>query len=1779
MKKKGNECIALTLIVMILLSLIPAFPAAYGAEGDFVFTFYGNEDKLTGSHPLVDEGYSSENANNKIYTSSSRAAGVTSTAAKYYTVQGNNGKTLTADIPLAQAGTYKVSFLNVLGGANEDPNAAFEITDKNGTETVRKNLQEPTGWIELGTFEFTDKAVIQLIPAIGKNIRADSLKFEKVTGGDTPEPSPSPTSSPAERTEAVVDVSDSENYSETGTWTVHTSLKAHDGENAPFSKYNTEKATGIAATFSLPADMGAGEYKLYYYQCNTNTNQSITVDGKNTNFDPKSPVGWVQLGDIFNLTEDSSVSVNQVGSGYARATAIKFVKLVEEPDDPSKYPVASDVTLTGGKATGEKLSASYSFSDPQGHDEKESSYRFYSADSADADDWKVVASGTTTAAQGAEYVLKTTDAQKYFKFEITPKSDSQANNVGLPVASAVFGPTDSAEYNGPRVIALALTGETVASKAITASYGFRDDSGAVEGDSTFEWLRSLDEDGADWEVVRSGITDASKIANESYILGYADIGKRLKIRITPKNADGVTGQAVESDVLGPVTMVNDTLIIDNLEAGYSDSDDGSGKWGDNTYTETNYAKTHRWTNVKGQWAKFEPSVIKPGEYNIFYYIPYSAGDKALQVAITHQGGVAASTLDLSNRQAGTWLELGKYTIMPNSGHNVKVIASGEGYLRADAVKFEMVQAADAKPFADDVTVKGGLAPGRVLSGDYSYVDYFAVAEGQSEYLWQSGSSVDFQSPEDVGTEKEYTLREADVGKYIRFGVKVSNADGVSAAGYVFSEPTAAIPDKEYAPEVSNVTISGEKIAGASLTGTYQYSDKNLDPEAESKYTFFEADASGNKIKEVKSGACRQDGEIVYQTGENDAGKYYILEITPVSTQESDEGTAAVSAVFGPIVQSTIKPAARDVKISTMIATGSPAEVKYTYYHALKQPEGETTFQWYIADSAVSEFTAIPGATGSSYTPTADQQFKYILCEVTPVSISAPKVGEPVRSAPVYIKWQTEFADEFDYEAADGWDEHFRTIWTPQNGPQNHILGGRYPENMKVTDGKLYMLNKKEHRNGQDWTSGSITGNQEFFYGYYEASYKYAPAPGLNQSFWIMSYGGYTQGNGAHEIDINEGHYPSGVNLNTHYMLDGKSTATGKKFKFNDIDFSKDFHTFGLDWQEDYLVYYLDGEEIWRLKNTMSHKPAPIWFSVAITDWAGEVSDAIDGTATEVEYIRHYTEADNKPAEVDKEALNLSAYEAKAIIDGYNNKTQFYPKAEIEKLQAALDETVLVINNPAATQQQVNEAKAKIDAAVEHIKTTALGDKTALIEKIALAQNELNTTQPGNAFGQFTAASRQTLQNAIQTAQQTADSDSANQEAVNEAVTTLEAAIRTYRASVVTVSTVGANDGDIIIPADLTKDVILTFPEKIGKSVVIPSGAKLRTNITLNLKSGEKEISLQFNKGLEIGGETGGSITLKIPADRTVSATNAIFGLDLSTLNIAENDIKGAVRISFSRENDAKAGIVENSEVHDIKAVLSDDTLAGANKLITAGGEAKLDRGLVIWTRNFDAAYAVYQEKKDDGGDDNINDNPNNNNNNSGSGGSYWPGVVLPGGSDGEKSKFIDISGHWAEKDITELSEKKIIKGRTEELFAPEDQITRAEFAALICRAIGLSEQGYTGGFSDVSGEEWYAGEIAAIVQSGIMSGADGLFRPNDVITREEMAKVMVEAYQIYTENSINAIAVLFDDSSDISGWAAEYVNQAVSAGLMNGTGEKQFSPKSNATRAQAAAVIARLLRK
>jgi len=177
--------------------------------------------------------------------------------------------------------------------------------------------------------------------------------------------------------------------------------------------------------------------------------------------------------------------------------------------------------------------------------------------------------------------------------------------------------------------------------------------------------------------------------------------------------------------------------------------------------------------------------------------------------------------------------------------------------------------------------------------------------------------------------------------------------------------------------------------------------------------------------------------------------------------------------------------------------------------------------------------------------------------------------------------------------------------------------------------------------------------------------------------------------------------------------------------------------------------------------------------------------------------------------------------------------------------------------------------------------------------------------------------------------------------------------------------------------------------------------------------------------------------------------------------------------------------------------------------------------------------------------------------------------------------YGDMTKHWARDDVNLLAAKFIVDGPTPTTFAPGKNVTRADFAKYIARGLGLTgNRSAANKFVDVGSGSKNAAYIGAASEAGIVLGdANGKFRPDAYITREEMATMMQRAlaYAGVQPTASSASLTRFKDAGRISSYAKDAVSVCVDVGIIKGITDTTFVPKDNATRAQAAIMIRRLL--
>ncbi|MBQ4900034.1 Ig-like domain-containing protein [Paenibacillus sp. Marseille-P2973] len=183
--------------------------------------------------------------------------------------------------------------------------------------------------------------------------------------------------------------------------------------------------------------------------------------------------------------------------------------------------------------------------------------------------------------------------------------------------------------------------------------------------------------------------------------------------------------------------------------------------------------------------------------------------------------------------------------------------------------------------------------------------------------------------------------------------------------------------------------------------------------------------------------------------------------------------------------------------------------------------------------------------------------------------------------------------------------------------------------------------------------------------------------------------------------------------------------------------------------------------------------------------------------------------------------------------------------------------------------------------------------------------------------------------------------------------------------------------------------------------------------------------------------------------------------------------------------------------------------------------------------------------------------------------------------------FEDTANHWAKNDIAELAGKMIVDSASASKsykFEPDKKITRAEFATFLAKGLGLPlDVTSASRFPDVTASSTTGLYIGAAAKAGIINGyPDGTFKPNNYITREQMALMMVRAmeyagYNTSANGASTQTLTRFKDGAKIQ--AKDTVAIAVKEGIIQGVSANLFQPGGNATRAQAAVMLKRVLDK
>lgn len=205
----------------------------------------------------------------------------------------------------------------------------------------------------------------------------------------------------------------------------------------------------------------------------------------------------------------------------------------------------------------------------------------------------------------------------------------------------------------------------------------------------------------------------------------------------------------------------------------------------------------------------------------------------------------------------------------------------------------------------------------------------------------------------------------------------------------------------------------------------------------------------------------------------------------------------------------------------------------------------------------------------------------------------------------------------------------------------------------------------------------------------------------------------------------------------------------------------------------------------------------------------------------------------------------------------------------------------------------------------------------------------------------------------------------------------------------------------------------------------------------------------------------------------------------------------------------------------------------------------------------------------------------------GGGGEYVSVPSVIGSDDinkitGGNSGFPDVtSSHWASGYIQFVKDNKIMQGDENGLFRPDDSITREEWVKTVLTAFVIDTKDAKCEFSDVDSERWSYSYIAKAFEMMIINGvSDTEFAPTQSISRQDAAVMFYRGAKAARENALSDIAISnFTDAEEIADYAKDPINTLYRLEIVNGYEDGSFKPNAPITRAEAAKMIYTALEK
>ncbi len=569
------------------------------------------------------------------------------------------------------------------------------------------------------------------------------------------------------------------------------------------------------------------------------------------------------------------------------------------------------------------------------------------------------------------------------------------------------------ENEVPTASSVAISGSAYVNSTLTGGYVYYDAEGDLESGSTYQWYR-YDDASSTNEVLIAGATSIT------YTPVTADEGKYLKFEVTPAAAIGNSpGSPVKSDAFGPIAP--DPA---NAVPKASNVDISGNLWVDSTLTGT-----YDYYDAEGD----------PESGSTYQWYRYDDASGTNEQEIT---GATSITYTPVTADQGKYL---KFEVTPaaatGNSPGAPVKSAAHGPIEPNP--------GDEYPYADNVAISGDLWVTSTLTGTYDYYDAEGDPESGSTYQWYRYD--DASGTNEVliagATSITYTPVTADEGKYLKFEVTPAAAIGNSPGSPVKSDAFGPIaPDPLNAVPTATV-YSGIKVEGclgnngggggspayinglgaSGVNGVYQIADTNrytvdsttgdpCNPKFCDYYFVYEdIDGKWNEKVAYKHEDYYDQNDSYWIAWYEAFGcgktRWWIAD----STGYRSRGGGAIA--IAPDANSYTPPledwgdfCGNGVELSLYGGdnnkpgitgdpiVGSTLTGNYEYYDADGDSEGQSTFRWLRGDTVNGAYQPISGATGTTYTLTANDIGKFIKFEVTPVAATGNSPGTPATSA-------------------------------------------------------------------------------------------------------------------------------------------------------------------------------------------------------------------------------------------------------------------------------------------------------------------------------------------------------------------------------------------------------------------------------------------------------------------------------------------------------------------------------------------------------------------------------------------------------------------------------------------------------------------------------------------------------------------------------------------------------------------------------------------------------------